>query len=137
MYAFPPFCLMGKVLRKIEDEGAYGIIVFPLWPTQAWFSTVSRLLIDAPILLSSETEDIITHPRKTLKEHLPKLKLVAALIGNPTTENRMNNWGLLHARSSKLLGGMEPRSSIKLISNSGSPFVKNGDMIPLNVMKIE
>ena len=32
-YAFPPFPLIQRVLRKIGEEGATGVIVVPNWPT--------------------------------------------------------------------------------------------------------
>ena len=33
VYAFPPFCLLGKVLKKVASEQVTGIVVFPYWPT--------------------------------------------------------------------------------------------------------
>lgn len=33
-YAFPPFCLILKVLQKIILDKAEGIVLVPLWPTQ-------------------------------------------------------------------------------------------------------
>ena len=35
-YAFPPFSLIGQVLRKVLQEEAEGILVVPLWTTQPW-----------------------------------------------------------------------------------------------------
>lgn len=52
-YAFPPFILIPRVLRKIVDEGATGTIVVPWWPSQAWFPLFQRLLISEPIIFSS------------------------------------------------------------------------------------
>ncbi|XP_071576800.1 uncharacterized protein [Temnothorax nylanderi] len=34
-YAFPPFAIILRVLRKIQDDGARGIVVVPHWPAQA------------------------------------------------------------------------------------------------------
>lgn len=36
-YAFPPFALILKGLRKITDDSATGILVFPYWPGQPRF----------------------------------------------------------------------------------------------------
>ena len=33
-YAFPPFSVLDRVLSKIKEEQASGILVLPLWPTQ-------------------------------------------------------------------------------------------------------
>lgn len=43
-YAFPPFCLILKCLRKIIDDEATGILVFPHWPSQPWFPILHKLL---------------------------------------------------------------------------------------------
>lgn len=42
-YAFPPFSLIAKVLRKIYDDKARGIVVVPDWSTQAWFPMYNKL----------------------------------------------------------------------------------------------
>ena len=36
-YAFPPFSIIGKVLAKIKQDEARGILIVPLWSTQPWF----------------------------------------------------------------------------------------------------
>ena len=36
-YAFPPFSCVGRVLQKILQEGASGILVVPWWPGQPWW----------------------------------------------------------------------------------------------------
>lgn len=71
-YAFPPFCLMLKVLSKIMNDKATGIVVAPHWPNQPWFPlfhklrTSELLILDAsPNLLSSPCRQ--SHPlHKTL-----------------------------------------------------------------------
>jgi hypothetical protein len=50
-YAFPLFSLITRVLQKIKMDKATGVIVVPNWPTQIWFSKLTRLLIAEPILL--------------------------------------------------------------------------------------
>ncbi|KYN03436.1 hypothetical protein ALC62_05720 [Cyphomyrmex costatus] len=41
-YAFPPFTLIPKVLKKIINDNARGILVVPYWPSQAWFPSACR-----------------------------------------------------------------------------------------------
>ena len=36
-YAFPPFGLVMKVLKKIVNEGGRGIVVVPKWESQPWY----------------------------------------------------------------------------------------------------
>jgi hypothetical protein len=40
---FPPFALIGRVLRKIRDEAPSGLLVVPEWKTQPWYPAVTRL----------------------------------------------------------------------------------------------
>lgn len=48
-YAFPPFSMLLKTLRKIINEKATGIVVAPYWPTQAWYTMFKKSLISEPI----------------------------------------------------------------------------------------
>ena len=50
-YAFPPFCLIGKCLRKAEREQATVLLIAPVWPHQTWYPALLETLIDTPILL--------------------------------------------------------------------------------------
>ncbi|KYN21158.1 hypothetical protein ALC57_06474 [Trachymyrmex cornetzi] len=51
-YAFPPFILLPRVLRKIVEDKATGTVVIPWWPSQAWFPLFCRLLLSKPLVLS-------------------------------------------------------------------------------------
>lgn len=44
-YAFPPFALILKCLRKIIEDKATGILVFPYWPGQVWFPLLKTMLV--------------------------------------------------------------------------------------------
>lgn len=48
-YAFPPFSIITKVLEKIIQEKASGIVVVPYWPAQPWYPVFIKLLIKNPI----------------------------------------------------------------------------------------
>ena len=50
-YAFPPFSLFARVLRKLQEDQATLLVVLPLWPTQVWFPRALQLLVLAPFLL--------------------------------------------------------------------------------------
>ncbi|XP_066600089.1 uncharacterized protein [Prorops nasuta] len=43
-YAFPPFSLILRTLRKILMEKAEGVVVVPLWATQPWYPLYNKLL---------------------------------------------------------------------------------------------
>lgn len=77
-YAFPPFSLILRVLNKIINEKATGIVVVPHWPTQVWFPLFSKLIASEPIIFSS-TPDLITSPYSSAAHPL-KITLVAARL---------------------------------------------------------
>ena len=44
-YAFPSFSIIGKVLAKIRQVEAQGILIVPLWSTQPWFPIAMSLIV--------------------------------------------------------------------------------------------
>lgn len=71
-YAFPPFSLILRVLTKLEQDGAEGIVVVPNWPNQPWFPSFHRLAI-SPILVLGPHINLVssiyrsTHPVSSLQ----------------------------------------------------------------------
>lgn len=72
-YAFPPFSVILKLLRKIVSDKAEGIVVVPLWPTQPWYPLFNKLLISDVLTFQPEDNALLfpfnshqTHPRVTL-----------------------------------------------------------------------
>ena len=47
-YAFPPFKMIGPVLRKIQEDRGFVILIAPAWAGQAWFPMLLDLLVDFP-----------------------------------------------------------------------------------------
>jgi hypothetical protein len=45
-YCFPPFPVIGQVLRKLELEGGSMLLVAPNWHTQAWWPNLLRLHVN-------------------------------------------------------------------------------------------
>lgn len=78
-YAFPPFCLILRVLQKIISDEAKGIVVVPLWPTQPWFPLYEKLatseLIEFPPKLS-----LLFSPYSSKHKLHRSLTLVAAVL---------------------------------------------------------
>ena len=62
-YAFPPFSLVGKVLRKVELDGSLLVLVAPMWATQVWFPKMLHLLADVPVVLPSACLTLPQDPR--------------------------------------------------------------------------
>ena len=65
-YAFPPFSLSSRCLRKIQQDKGKGIMIVPVWFTQTWFPLVLQLLY---------TQPCICQPSPTLLQHTSHYKL--------------------------------------------------------------
>ena len=53
-YAFPPFCLIGKCLRKVREDETSLILIAPVWRSQPWYPALLELLIDFPLALPTD-----------------------------------------------------------------------------------
>lgn len=85
-YAFPPFSFVLKCLRKIMDDKASGILVYPYWPSQPWFPLLNDLIISDVLYLNPDK--YLLHSR--FRDHHPlyhNLTLgVAKLCGTPLSD---------------------------------------------------
>ena len=71
IYCFPPFSIIGKVIRKMRADKAEGILVTPNWTTQYWYPLL--LEISKPYFISHSTRMLYlpndreeVHPMKGL-----------------------------------------------------------------------
>lgn len=78
-YAFPPFTLLLRVLRKIQIDKAEGVVVAPLWPSQPWYPIFIALTIDEPIIFKPH-ENLLTCPYRNTHPLSTKLSLVASRL---------------------------------------------------------
>lgn len=60
-YAFPPFCLISKVVDKIIREKTRGIIVVPSWSSQPWYPIFKSICI-SEILVFGPSIDLLYSP---------------------------------------------------------------------------
>ena len=67
-YAFPPFCLISRILQKVYFDKAEGIIIVPKWPNQPWYSFLSKMLVHKPIVLPPR-RDLLLLPSKPQESH--------------------------------------------------------------------
>lgn len=78
-YAFPPFSLLLNCIQKIIQDKATGILVFPMWPQQAWFPKLLDLLIGEIVVLEPHPKLLLSHFRQQHPLH-KTLSLGAALL---------------------------------------------------------
>ena len=60
-FAFPPFNLVCRVLRKVQEERVDHLIkVTPTWQSQSWYSQLLMMPMTNPALLFSTFSDVYT-----------------------------------------------------------------------------
>lgn len=84
-YAFPPFSLLTRVIQKVINDRADGVIVAPYWPTQSFFPLLMNILVKRPVLLSARTNLLNLPSNPNLQHPLhKKLKvLICRVSGKP------------------------------------------------------
>ena len=85
-YAFPPFSLIGRVLRKICDEKAEVLAVLPVWPSATWFTLALGLLCRTPRLLPRGSLMLPQQPERRHRLE-PSLKLAVWRLSGDASSN--------------------------------------------------
>lgn len=89
-YAFPPFSLILRCLQKIVLDKAVGILVFPLWPSQAWYPQLKSMLVSEIVIIKAN-KDILSSRFRTHHPLYKSLTLGAAKLSGlrSHTEERL------------------------------------------------
>lgn len=77
-YAFPPFILILRVLRKIITDRVEGVMVVP-WPVQPWFPLFNRLIINQPMRFEPDI-NMLSSPFRETHPAWTRISLVAAKL---------------------------------------------------------
>ena len=128
-YAFPPFCIINRVLQKISEEKATGIIVIPHWPTQSWWPCLTNMLINCPLMLPS-TRTTLTLPWDPQKIH-PLQKTLRLLMCHLSGDClKVKEFQQKLRQSLCKHGGLELKNSTDTTCKSGNNTVVNEVSIP-------
>ena len=93
IYGFPPFSMIGRTLKKVEEDRTQVTLILPLWPTQVWFGRLLGMLIDLPWLLPRQTS-LLQLPQALHQQHpfLRKLRLTLFRVsGRPSEAKDFHN----------------------------------------------
>ena len=128
-YAFPPFSVLQRVLQKISEEEATGLLVVPNWPTQTWWPYLMNMLIDFPLILPRKEDTLYlpAHPQLLHPLHKKLQLLVCHLSG---ISSRAEEFRLALQRSSCNLGELVHKNSTTLTTRDGECSVVRGVLIP-------
>ena len=126
-YAFPPFCLIQRVLAKLEEDQGDMILIAPVWTTAAWFPQVLQLLVAEPVLLPRGRGVLKLMHSEMLHPLHKTLQLMAVSISGQRLKQKAFTEKL--ATSSVLHGDYPHRSNIMGTLKNGTYFVENGKLI--------
>ena len=124
-YLFPPFCLVGRALSKIQREGvAYACLIAPAWLTQVWYPQLLSMLVGLPLLLSDH-DDLLLSPER--HPHPLQLEGSLHLTAWPVSSNSMKcNEFLSELQTSSSIPGEEtPTLPITQLGRNGIAGVLN------------
>ena len=77
-YAFPPFCVIARAVQKCIQDEAEGILVVPDWPSQPWYTLLSRYIVQEPFyFMVTDSELFLPFHSRTSRHPLCPLKMKA------------------------------------------------------------
>ena len=129
-YAFHPFALVGRCLRKLLDENMpHLVLVAPVWQSQPWYPLLLELCVAPPILFP-RYQGLLT--RQEEAHPLVKLPLAGWLLSASPTQKQA-----FHNQLSPCLsqpGGMVRPSPMSLLGENGIAGVENGSLIRFRLL---
>lgn len=94
-YAFPPFALILRVLRKIQSDQVYGIVVVPDWKAQPWFPLWQAMLVRPPLFFGPSDSILLSHCRTLQHPLATKLVLMVGILSGRRFEDKISQNDLL------------------------------------------
>lgn len=85
-YAFPPFALILRVLKKIQQDQAQGIVIVPDWTSQPWYPLWTSMLITPPIVFQPSNDILLSPCRRVQHPLAMKMRLMVGLLSGRHTK---------------------------------------------------
>ena len=97
-YAFPPFSLISRLVRKVEMDQGECIVIVPVWTTQIWFVALLKLLVDYPVLIPMTDRTLKLQNSNKVHPLINKIQLMACRLSGK------------HSRTEAFLNKLPPSS---------------------------
>lgn len=126
-YAFPPICLIPKVLEHMKQFQCTLILIAPQWPRRHWYTTLLQMCVAQPIRLPHR-HDLLKQPKTMIFHPNPEVfNLNAWLLSTSNSDQKafrrkLENFWLPH-------GEKEPKEIIHTNSNNSIVGVLHGKLI--------
>ena len=130
-YAFPPFSVILRTITKVYSDAATGILICPMWPTQAWFPKLMKMLIAPPLILPRDSLFLPFTPDVRHKQK--DLCLMACLLSGKASKTE--DFQKTLPISCAPLGDQIHLNSTLSILKNGLISVMKGKSIPIHIMK--
>lgn len=79
-YAFPPFAIISKTLRKIISDKAKGVVIVPKWPAQHWYPLFMSLLCAPPLIFPPNKNLLLSPCRRKIHPLASELSLIVGIL---------------------------------------------------------
>ena len=122
------FSLISRVLQKIENENAEGILIVPTFTTQPCFPILLRLLIKPHVKLPNSRDSLCFPFRRKEQPQLPNMKLKACLVSDDSMKTKVFQQRLQIFLSTPEELGLNP--DMEHILENDLAFVLNNKLIP-------
>ena len=127
-YAFPPICLVPKVLQHMKKFRCQIILIAPQWPRRNWYTDLLQMSIACPRKLPVR-QDLLFQGRVKIFHPNPQLFNLTAWFLS-TDHSRIRDFRKTLENSWLRRGDQEPGKTIQSNSNSSVAGVVNGKLIP-------
>ena len=131
-YIFPPFSLLGRILQKVEEDEAEAVLVAPIWPTQAWWPNLLRLIKGQCYKLQQVRKCLYLPQDPQRVHHLQKMNLGVFPISGKTCGREAfpkTPETSFYSHGERLL-----KNNITDTSEDGSSFAKLSSLMPFDPM---
>ncbi|PJE77496.1 hypothetical protein CI610_03579 [invertebrate metagenome] len=133
-YLFPPFCLILRVLQKVQHDCVdKAIIVVPNWSTQPWFPILLDLIVETPARLPKWKDLVFLPHDHSLHPLFRSLNLIVCVVSGKRWKRRAYQQTLV--RRSYSHGDLAPTRLTTWDGNSGEIGVINGGLISTKRLK--
>ena len=128
-YAYPPICLIPKILQHMTQYNCQLILIASHWPRRHWFPNLLKLIADFPRKLPVR-EDLLHQPKSNILHPNPAVFNLTALLLSTNTLKRKVFLSKLENYSKPLGEKVHRKITLANFENSMAD-VEEGKLIPI------
>ena len=128
-YAYPPICLIPKILHHMNQFRCQLILVAPHWPRRPWYPDLLKMIADYPLKIPNQ-KNLLHQPKTTVYHPSPE---IFSLVAWPLSTESLKREAFLNKleNSCPLLGDLVHRKTTPVNSKNLVAGVVKGKLIPI------